>query len=1067
MLRNLLILWMSAQADLDAATITAATCSQASVASAVASASPGDTVAIPAGTCSWTSPLTITKGITLQGAGQGVTIIEDHVGKGDANCQNGGAMIIWSVNSPAAYRMTGLTIRGVAADPYVCSRGHVVAGGTTKAFRVDHITIDPKQTAGIVVQGDTYGVIDHSTFSGDFKNSVQVKHMAWGGGQYGDRSWTEPIHWGTEKAVYIEDNTFINTNADCLQTGFFDSYGGGRAVIRRNSARNVGFASHGTDTSQRIRSQRQMEVYDNTFTFGDICTPPNIGWIRGGTGVVFNNTATAPAGTMGSLVSLVNCRDTGAGCGTGSSSFAPWGACDGTSVFDGNTPGESGYRCIDQPGAGTSVDLLGQSPPPDIKAQNVLDPVYIWNNQLRGVSNNSASPSMNVRLNRDYYSGAPRPGYVPYVYPHPLVSGAAVPPPPPPPPSGTVTAASCGREDVQAAVNAAPEGATVMIPAGTCSWTSTLVVPAKAITISGAGVGQTIIIDDVARSGPNQSSMSISTVLGKPLRLTAFTLRGGSGGIGYGCSIGIDGTSRQVRVDHIHFLNVNSCSLLLSGWIYGVVDHNTFDLGVPTANGQFLSTIYNGVRVNHRNWNGASYGDGSWADESYFGSEKAVFLEDNVFNNGAATDIDHGGRMVFRRNRLTNAFAQGHNSANRYTRAARLFEVYQNTFTWIDAENAAFNHALYIRSGTGNIWGNKVRGFVNMVTAINDRSTINIGTWGLCNGSNPWDQNSQPDGYACLDQIGRGKGDLLTGDPPVNSATGMASWPRQAAEPFYVWGNDYAPPAGYGGARLWSSFGTVIQEGRDYIVGSSRPGYSPYTYPHPLVTGAAAPPPPPPAPPPPPPPAAPGLTAWWKIDDASGAAAADSIGSQNAALVNGPTWTAGRAGGALSFDGFDDHLQTGAFNVGSQQFTVSVWVRKSTTTSGNVISQQSAVFQWGLAAGDRVLFYTDQSGWLLGNPSNIGDGRWHHAAVTHDGTATRIYQDGVLQAAGSGGYDASALNAPLLIGRWQSGHFAGFIDDVRIYNRALSAVEIQQLFDSYGSPAGDLPPARARNFRSQ
>ena len=114
-----------------------------------------------------------------------------------------------------------------------------------------------------------------------------------------------------------------------------------------------------------------------------------IAWIRGGTGVFYNNTITA-TGYSNKIVQAVNCRDASAGCG-GGPNYLPWRACDGTSLYDENSSG--GYRCVDQPGSGTS-NLLGPDPngtitPANTWVGNALDPVYVWGNTLNGSSNNT------------------------------------------------------------------------------------------------------------------------------------------------------------------------------------------------------------------------------------------------------------------------------------------------------------------------------------------------------------------------------------------------------------------------------------------------------------------------------------------------------------------------------------------------------------------------------------------------------------------------------------------------------------------------------------------------------
>jgi hypothetical protein len=87
-----------------------------------------------------------------------------------------------------------------------------------------------------------------------------------------------------------------------------------------------------------------------------------------------------------------------------------------------------------------------------------------------------------------------------------------------------------------------------------------------------------------------------------------------------------------------------------------------------------------------------------------------------------------------------------------------------------------------------------------------------------------------------LDQPGRGQGDLITGDTPINSSTGTPTWPHDALEPCYSWNNYYT---GNVAVNLAPGIGpTTIVENRDFYNNTPMPGYVPYTYPHPLVGGA-------------------------------------------------------------------------------------------------------------------------------------------------------------------------------------------------------------------------------------
>src|SRR5262249_31640772 len=154
------------------------------------------------------------------------TVLQDNVFKGDASCQGGAGLLAFNVDSPNNFRLTNFTVKGVATDPNFCSKGHIQLDGTAKAFRVDHLTMDPVQTAGIIADGYLWGVIDHITARGNFKNKVRIFHSGWGGSFFGDGSWAESLYLGTEKAIYIEDCFFENTNAGYAQTGALDGYDG-------------------------------------------------------------------------------------------------------------------------------------------------------------------------------------------------------------------------------------------------------------------------------------------------------------------------------------------------------------------------------------------------------------------------------------------------------------------------------------------------------------------------------------------------------------------------------------------------------------------------------------------------------------------------------------------------------------------------------------------------------------------------------------------------------------------------------------------------------------------------
>ena len=406
----------------------------------------------------------------------------------------------------------------------------------------------------------------------------------------------------------------------------------------------------------------------------------------------------------------------------------------------------------------------------------------------------------------------------------------------------TIKAASCNVSDVAAAIGqATADGDVVAIPAGDCIWTTPLqaTIP-NSLTVQGAGAAtpqggsdKTIIEDGVNHSTGDPAVFQVTTTAGKSFRLTGIAFYGYSGNtsVTYNGVVRIYGGSHSLRVDHCHFYHLNSADMVIAGWLYGVVDHCLFDEAVADENG---------VRVEDGAWNNdaAGFGDQSWADAPYFGSDKFVFIEDCTFNwqgsssyYAAADDCEGGGRLVFRHNTLNgHVYFQTHETSNDL-RGCRAVEVYDNTAT-ASTNPSTDVYAFFIqtRSGTGLVWGNTTTSYLQLVNAFNDRSTDQLtfaappNGWGYCGitrGPSAWDQNTDSTGYACLDQVGRGKEDLLAGVFPnkVDSVTNTITWPNQAVEPYYVWDNTYNPPPNEAYDGYFSSQQpSVIKVNRDYYV---------------------------------------------------------------------------------------------------------------------------------------------------------------------------------------------------------------------------------------------------------
>ena len=229
------------------------------------------------------------------------------------------------------------------------------------------------------------------------------------------------------------------------------------------------------------------------------------------------------------------------------------------------------------------------------------------------------------------------------------------------------------------------------------------------------------------------------------------------------------------------------------------------------------------------------------------------------------------------------------------------------------------------------------------------------------------------------------------------------------------------------------------------------------------------------------------LLAHWKFDETSGTTAADSSGNGNTGTLTnmpGSEWTTGKVGGGLAFDGVDDYVLTSAIigPTGTSARTVAMWF--ATTTSNQAMLQYGGGsfggnFRMRLDGNDGILtFDPSHANKKLLSPS-VNDGAWHHMAITwagggnglDDSTITFFvdgieYADGTYTGTGSTTTDGTfsvfrpwytistdTNHATSVIGAAQSAddvsnvfdHWQGVIDEVRIYDSALTAAQIQAL----------------------
>lgn len=380
----------------NAASIMAPSCSRSDVQGAIDKASTGDTVRVPSGNCIWTGTVEIpnTKKLVLQGAGIGATVLTAS-----------------SYDCLIQLNQSGSQVTG-----FEFVNGYVLTDGD--GWRINHckFTNSPGGDA-IFVSGQREavhptGLIDHCTFV-----NTRVLVSGWAG-LMANVLWSQPLGLGSgQNVVYVEDCTFTHN----VFGNAIDSNYGGRYVFRYNTLNDVYVEAHSVQGDNR--ASRKWEIYNNTFN-----QKRRAMWVpmflRGGTGVVFNNVLTGTWTTSG--IALDNVRS----CEARDVS----GKCDGCSPWDGNQPGGRGYPCRDQIGRSSdSYPWTASRPYPP----QALDPAYAWNNKNGSVDvvffqHNCAQSVSHIQPGRDYFNNVQKPGYTPYPYPHPLVQGwspTAVAPP--------------------------------------------------------------------------------------------------------------------------------------------------------------------------------------------------------------------------------------------------------------------------------------------------------------------------------------------------------------------------------------------------------------------------------------------------------------------------------------------------------------------------------------------------------------------------------------------------------------------------------------------------------------
>ena len=350
---------------------TAASCSQTDVVAAETLSTDGDTINIPAGTCTWAALLSISnKSVTIQGVGAGTEAQCAVGGQTIYTCINSTTAILTIVthatgNSPAGYTaLNGITFSSSGVSGCSVGSTHMVnISGTSTNVRVHHNNFYYAGNCSAFLSVDVIGVADHNLFFGhnNFQHAIIARHSSWlGVGLYGDNSWATPSTYGQIGNFFFEDNTFTTDDFSSVNAAS-DHFYGSRAVMRFNTLVNTQFGNHGTESGGRLRGYRHVEVYRNHVTWNAVSSTAVI-YGRGGSGKFFDNTVTTTA--PGSLTRAIDFNTLRAGPSNANPQYYPFGFCRQTavtltrsgSVATATTATEHGVHT-----SGSYIDIFGAS----------------------------------------------------------------------------------------------------------------------------------------------------------------------------------------------------------------------------------------------------------------------------------------------------------------------------------------------------------------------------------------------------------------------------------------------------------------------------------------------------------------------------------------------------------------------------------------------------------------------------------------------------------------------------------------------------------------------------------
>ena len=214
------------------------------------------------------------------------------------------------------------------------------------------------------------------------------------------------------------------------------------------------------------------------------------------------------------------------------------------------------------------------------------------------------------------------------------------------------------------------------------------------------------------------------------------------------------------------------------------------------------------------------------------------------------------------------------------------------------------------------------------------------------------------------------------------------------------------------------------------------------------------------------------LVGWWQLDEGSGTTAFDSSGNGNDARFEGsPVWEDGKLGKALKFNGSSDYLaapDSESLDMNGDQLSIAAWINGEAWPAANHIvrkiadTAQSPIYVLRVQPDSvRAILSTSEGNTTIQGTTVLATNEWIHVALAYDGGEARIYVNGQLDASMSVSGELAESSNEFRIGRGDpAGYFVGMIDDVRLYNHALTENELVSAMEGSGA---EYPLARGPN----